>query len=357
MGCSSALSIRLLALALSVSLLFTPSSGHGHSWDPYTNKAEMIHHEGPMLTGNVKLGFMWYGDCGKDIKNTMRNFVKSLELPGKDHLQPQVTRWWEVVESYQSLMPGAKPGKSPKINVEVAKQDTSKSYKLGKVLTLQVHIPILIEELTKGDVSILPVIVAARDVSIQGLCSGKCADHLLTGNQFPFLPLNLFKYYYLLVIMFWKLQRIPSRAHTSSSGTQKLSALKNVDGLSFPLYLAQKDQSLHHQMAIWQLMLWLLPSPALWLMRSPALWRTASTMRTAPLLWVLPLFAKAFLALALPLETLARSKPTPKLVEISMLMAITTKSSCFLQSGTPLLKLAGLSKGFERISHTKRKVS
>ncbi|PPR96910.1 hypothetical protein GOBAR_AA23758 [Gossypium barbadense] len=185
MGSSSSLSTRLLALALSVSLLFTSSSGHGHSWDPYTDKAKMIHHDGPMLTKNVKLALIWYGDCGKDIKNTMRNFIKSLVLPGKDHLQPQVTRWWEVVESYQAMMPGAKPGKSPKIKVEVVKQSTNKSYKHGKVLTLQAHIPILIEELTKGDTSVLPVIVAARDVSIQGLCNGKCADHLLTEDPKP----------------------------------------------------------------------------------------------------------------------------------------------------------------------------
>ncbi|KAK5843217.1 Mitochondrial intermembrane space import and assembly 40 [Gossypium arboreum] len=181
----ASLLIRLLALALSVTALFTYSSGHGHTYDPYNDKARMIYHGGPMLNGTIKLAIMWYGNCGKEIKNTMRNFIKSLSVPGKAKLQPQVTCWWKVVESYQSMIPDTKPGKSPKIRVKVVKQSGEKTYKYGKVLTLQGHIPELIEHVTKGDTELFPVIVAARDVSIQGICNGKCADHLLTEDPHP----------------------------------------------------------------------------------------------------------------------------------------------------------------------------
>lgn len=178
----ASLSFSLLALALSVAALFTYSSAHGHTYDPYNDKARVTYHGGPMLNGTIKLAIMWYGHCGKEIKNTMRNFIKSLTVPGKAKLQPQVTSWWKVVESYQSMMPDAKPGKNPKINVKVVKQSGEKKYKYGKVLTFQGHIPKLIKHVTKGNTEVLPVIVAARDVTIQGICYGKCADHLLTGR-------------------------------------------------------------------------------------------------------------------------------------------------------------------------------
>ncbi|GMI65947.1 EXORDIUM like 6 [Hibiscus trionum] len=182
--------IRLFVLALSVTLLINSSAVAGHDYDPYNDKPELKNHGGPMLTGTVNLAIMWYGYCGKEIKNTIRNFIKSLDFAGgKPKHQPKVVSWWEVVESYQSLMPEAKPGAAANISVKVAKQSSEKTYKLGMVLTLQYHIPKLIKHVTKGDPNIIPVIVAARDVTIQGVCHGKCADHLLTEppNRRPFI--------------------------------------------------------------------------------------------------------------------------------------------------------------------------
>ncbi|KAE8720319.1 Tho complex subunit 7/Mft1p [Hibiscus syriacus] len=174
MGCS----IRLfgLGLALSVTLLIPSSAGAGHRYNPFTDTPQIKNHGGEMLTGKIKLAIMWYGDCGKEIKNTMRNFIKSLNfVGGSPKLKPKVASWWEMVESYQSLMPNAKPGKPPKISVKVARQSSDKNSKFGKVLTLQQHVPKLIQRVTKGDLSLLPVIVGARDITIQGVCYGRCS--------------------------------------------------------------------------------------------------------------------------------------------------------------------------------------
>ncbi|KAE8689246.1 Tho complex subunit 7/Mft1p [Hibiscus syriacus] len=132
-------------------------------FDPFTDKTEITHHGGPILTGKVKLMLIW----------------KSATKKG----QPQVKTWWKVVESYQSLLPGAKPGEPPEIKV-VAEKQKSTSPKYGKVLTQQKIIPDLIKDVTHGDTDLLPVIVAARDVTVDGLCAGKCADKgLLENNQ------------------------------------------------------------------------------------------------------------------------------------------------------------------------------
>ncbi|KAK8713219.1 hypothetical protein V6N13_148441 [Hibiscus sabdariffa] len=182
--------IRLFGLALSITMLIMFSPVAGHNYDPYTDKPEMTSHGGQMLTGTINLAIVWYGNCGKKIKKTMRNFIKSLDFAGgRPRLQPKVVSWWEMVESYQSLMPEAKPGKPPKIYVKVAKELSEKTCTLGKVLILQHHIQKLIDHVTQGDPNVIPVIVTARDVTIQGVCHGRCADHLLTEppNSRPFI--------------------------------------------------------------------------------------------------------------------------------------------------------------------------
>ncbi|EOY10108.1 hypothetical protein QUC31_010188 [Theobroma cacao] len=183
---SSPLSIRTLSLALFFILLFNPSLsyGYGHS------KVVMTHHGGPLLTGTLNLALIWYGRCGRVQKSTIRNFIKSLNNEGdRTNLQPQVSSWWRVVESYQSAVPGARYGRrrSPRIIVNVVKQVSDLTYKYGKILTTVDYIPKLVHDATNGDPNLIPVIVTARDVTVQGLCMGKCADHGVVENNKPYI--------------------------------------------------------------------------------------------------------------------------------------------------------------------------
>ncbi|KAE8691592.1 Tho complex subunit 7/Mft1p [Hibiscus syriacus] len=175
----------IIYLFLLLSLI--PCISNGISFDPFTDKTEITYHGGPILTGKVNLMLIWYGDENDNVhKNLIRNFVKSLNKERKSATkkgQPQVKTWWKVVESYQSLLPGAKSGEPPDIKV-VAEKQKSTNPKYGKVLTQQIIIPNLIEAVTHGDTGLLPVIIAARDVTVQGLCAGKCADKgVLENNQ------------------------------------------------------------------------------------------------------------------------------------------------------------------------------
>ncbi|XVE90434.1 hypothetical protein DITRI_Ditri20bG0077500 [Diplodiscus trichospermus] len=188
---SSSLSIRLLSLALFLLLLITPSLGNRHSYDPFTSKPEVTHHGGPLLTGTLNVALIWYGNCGRVQKNTIRNFVKSLNGEGGiANPQPQVSSWWQVIESYQSVVPGAAPplgGRSPPIVVTVANQFSDRTYKYGKILTTVDFIPKLIHDYTNGDPNLLPIVVTARDVTVEGLCTGKCADHGIVENNKPYI--------------------------------------------------------------------------------------------------------------------------------------------------------------------------
>ncbi|KAE8709968.1 Tho complex subunit 7/Mft1p [Hibiscus syriacus] len=160
-------------------LSLAPSLSYGVSFDPFTDKTEITHHGGPILTREVNLMLIFYGDDREDgQKNLIRNFIKSLnEDRGatKEKGLPQVSTWWKMVEAYQAAVPGANAGKPPVIKVIADKQKIT-SPKYGKVLTAQEIIPNLIKDVTQGDNKVIPVIVAAKDVTVQGLCAGKCAD-------------------------------------------------------------------------------------------------------------------------------------------------------------------------------------
>ncbi|XP_039040702.1 protein EXORDIUM-like 1 [Hibiscus syriacus] len=167
-------------------LSLIPCIINGISFDPFTDKTEITYHGGPILAGKVNLMLIWYGDENDNVHKNLLG-ISSIVEQRKEIChkkgQPQVKTWWKVVENYQSLLPGAKSGEPPEIKV-VAEKQKSTNPKYGKVLTQQKIIPDLIQDVTHGDTSLLPVIIAARDVTVEGLCAGKCADKgVLENNQ------------------------------------------------------------------------------------------------------------------------------------------------------------------------------
>ncbi|XP_038887065.1 protein EXORDIUM-like 2 [Benincasa hispida] len=125
-------------------------------------------HGGQMLKGNLDLSLVFYGQLGRVQKSTLRSFLRSLNQHGPAGYGSQVSSWWRMVSAY---VPGG-----VEIKVRVAKQYVDPRYSLGKVLTRD-FIMILVKNAVAGLSRAVPVIVAARDVSVQGLCMGKCAEH------------------------------------------------------------------------------------------------------------------------------------------------------------------------------------
>ncbi|KAF9670434.1 hypothetical protein SADUNF_Sadunf13G0068600 [Salix dunnii] len=150
-------------------------------WLPY--KASITYHGGPLLTGNINLTLIWYGQFGRVHKNVIRAFVESLHYNAGANFQPQVSSWWNVIESYQEV---AGKGSSP-INVRVVKQVTDLQYSAGKVVTSEFIQNVLQKVNNGGDSSTIPVILTARDVQMQGLCSTKCSQHGMLGGEQPYI--------------------------------------------------------------------------------------------------------------------------------------------------------------------------
>ncbi|KAK6926179.1 Protein EXORDIUM-like [Dillenia turbinata] len=158
----------VISLVLSLLLVLLPaSSASSFNNDPLT------YHGGPILQGHVNLALLWYGQWGKVQKNAVTRFIKSLNTPGKSTVQPKVTSWWKIVESYQAA---AHKGAGP-IKVKVAKTTTDATYSLGKIITKDVYIPSLVKKATGGDPNLIAVIFASRQVTVQGICTGECSLH------------------------------------------------------------------------------------------------------------------------------------------------------------------------------------
>ncbi|XP_043695657.1 protein EXORDIUM-like 2 [Telopea speciosissima] len=168
---SSPLSILSLTI---LSLVLLPRLGSSKFVD--LSSLPLKYHGGPLLTGNLKLAILWYGNFGRVHKQTITTFVKSLNSVAVP-TEPSVATWWRTIESYQ---PTSKGDVSPKINVQIVKKITDKNYSIGKIIT-QDFIQKLVQLATGGDKSLLPVIFTAKDVSVVGLCMGKCSEHGTVG--------------------------------------------------------------------------------------------------------------------------------------------------------------------------------
>ncbi|XP_010261661.1 PREDICTED: protein EXORDIUM-like 2 [Nelumbo nucifera] len=158
--------VFLSTLVVVLFLLPVPASSH----DAANHKPVLEYHGSPVLSGDLKIAAIWYGTVGRVQKSAIHKFTRSLN---KDNTRGATCVG--MVESYQSAVPGG-PKTSPTIRVRVARKITDKSYSINKILT-QDFIPGLIKEATGGSTHLVTAIFAAKNVSVQNLCSGKCSDH------------------------------------------------------------------------------------------------------------------------------------------------------------------------------------
>ncbi|XP_057972805.1 protein EXORDIUM-like 2 [Malania oleifera] len=178
MECSSSLPKRplLLSLAFSLLLVLIPSAEAAAPAAP----AVLTYHNGPLLTGNVNLALVWYGQFGRTQKIVIRHFLKSLNSYGNANLEPRVSGWWRTVESYAAAAGGGH-GRSPGIKVKVVRQVSDTGYSVGKIITAD-FIPQLVQKASGGNPNVVVAIFTDRMVSVQGLCMGKCSLHGAVGN-------------------------------------------------------------------------------------------------------------------------------------------------------------------------------
>ncbi|KAJ1411676.1 Protein EXORDIUM-like [Sesbania bispinosa] len=158
-----------LVLSLSLLIIFPVA---------FSAEAPLTHHGGRLLTGNLNVGILWYGPIPRGQRKAILSFLRSLN--GKATSQPQVSSWWNVVESYQSFAKTPARG-LPRIPVKVVNQQFDPNYSLGKVL-IKDFIKPLLPKATGGKPNTLALIIATKGVTVQDMCAGSCAQHGLIGD-------------------------------------------------------------------------------------------------------------------------------------------------------------------------------
>uniref|UniRef100_A0A7N0VMJ7 Protein EXORDIUM-like 2 n=1 Tax=Kalanchoe fedtschenkoi TaxID=63787 RepID=A0A7N0VMJ7_KALFE len=175
MSASLSKSPLLLLLPISILILAVPCRGSAHPGRQ--DSGPLTYHNGPMLTRNVNLGILWYGQFGRVQKNALNGFIKSLNYQA--NMRPQVSKWWKMVESVAYKTPYAR---APRIQVNIVNQVTDTSFSSGKVLTAD-FIPGLVKKATGAKPNTVAVIFASRLVTVVGACTRDCNLHGALGNQ------------------------------------------------------------------------------------------------------------------------------------------------------------------------------
>lgn len=148
------------------------------------------YHNGRLLTGDINLSVLWYGNKAPEAFST---FVQSLKDDGSATFDPKVAKWWKMVESYAADKDGGKQGSHdhqppPGINVKVVNVVNDENFSLGHNFEkLNETVPVLVEKATNGkpDGSTVAVIVISEGVHLS--CgtdhNTPCYEHGFIGDK------------------------------------------------------------------------------------------------------------------------------------------------------------------------------
>ncbi|KAD6119514.1 hypothetical protein E3N88_10785 [Mikania micrantha] len=127
------------------------------------DSSNLLHyHNGPLLTGEISVNFIWYGNFKPSQKAIVSDFITSLST--KSPVEPSVATWWKTIDKYQTKT----------LSLRLGKQISDPTYSLGKSLTDK-H---LVQLASKGEqINAVNVVLTASDVAVGGFCSSRCGSH------------------------------------------------------------------------------------------------------------------------------------------------------------------------------------
>ncbi|CAH2055248.1 unnamed protein product [Thlaspi arvense] len=154
--------------------------------------------------GTLDLSLLWYGQFTPVQKERVHDFIESLNFDGKEGLDPKVSSWWKVVESYQEryelkeIYRQNKKKKSsrtvaPRIKVKIVRSYVDEKMKFGKELTID-NGEKLVETAIGNMSKVIPVVLLASQVRAHGVgfCNATCQHYALKGpkKQQPYIMVS-----------------------------------------------------------------------------------------------------------------------------------------------------------------------
>lgn len=139
--------------------------------------------------GTIDLSLLWYGKFTPTQKERVHDFIESLNFDAKEGLDPKVSSWWKVVESYQERFEVKDIYRQKKSNrtvapriikVKIVRSYVDEKMKYGKELTI-VNGDKLVETATGNMSKVMPVVLLSAQVRARGVgfCNGTCQNHAL----------------------------------------------------------------------------------------------------------------------------------------------------------------------------------
>ncbi|XP_010558624.1 PREDICTED: protein EXORDIUM-like 6 [Tarenaya hassleriana] len=189
--CSSSSNPSVLVLSVLLFLLLAPLS-LSRKTPSLPAIPDILSHGGSVFNGTLDLSLLWYGRFTSSQKDRIHDFIESLNFNAKEGLDPKVSKWWRVVESYQ-IAGKISDGVAPRIPVKVTRSYADEEMKYGKELTSE-SIEKLVETATAGggdnNSGVVPVIMVSWDVKVEGFCNTTCQRHELIGEKQAYIVVS-----------------------------------------------------------------------------------------------------------------------------------------------------------------------
>ncbi|WCJ44435.1 Protein EXORDIUM-like 1 [Euphorbia peplus] len=129
----------------------------------------MQYHNGVLLTGQISINLIWYGQFAPTQRAIVTDFIASINKPSRVIAdEPDVATWWKMMQMYYKM------AKKPySLKVSLGSQINDDKYSLGKKIS-----DAQIKELAaKGGIkNAINVVLTSADVVVDGFCM-RCGTH------------------------------------------------------------------------------------------------------------------------------------------------------------------------------------
>lgn len=155
--------------------------------DPTT---DMQYHDGPLMTGTMKVHVIFYGYWKANQKTIVTEFINSFAAPKPSTGYPTVAGWWSITKNYKDKK------NTPVAQKVVLGKVVEDKYSLKKDLK-ESDIEAVVAKSLKAidpkfvDPTALYLVLTSPDVNVQGFCSSLCGTHSFTrspATQHKVLP-------------------------------------------------------------------------------------------------------------------------------------------------------------------------
>lgn len=154
----------------------------------YEGSSEFVHmryHNGPVLTENITIHTIWYGNWNSSEKRIIKAFLYALSdtnRSSRSSKSPSVGEWWRTVQLYTD-----QTGSNISKNILVGSEVNDRHYSHGKSLT-RLSIQSVIKSAVTALRHPLPIdprtglylLLTSSDVAVQDFCRAVCGFHYFT---------------------------------------------------------------------------------------------------------------------------------------------------------------------------------